>query len=282
MFDKVAGHIGYNDAEHTYTNTNTKRKYTSVTTLIHQYVPEFKGDYWSTYKAVKDVIENKDPAMWYQYKRKAGGWEGVVKYYNKTKHTNKSLENAVSLRAAWYLDQWDRTRDHACELGSAIHAELEGAAYHSQQIKDETVVYDISQESILELQDFSSNRVYPELLIFNDEHLVAGQADKVFKQGNYVDIHDYKTCKKIDLEGFRGETLLAPFTQIPNANYWIYNIQLSMYGWMLEQLGYTVRDLQMHWIYGDDPESDVRDKVKTFNMDYMPQVVQEMMNLNIF
>lgn len=282
QFDKTAGHVGYNDEKHVYVNKNTKRKYISVTTLIHKFVPEFKAAYWSTYKAIKDVIENKDPAMWYKYKQQAGGWEKVVPYYKKN-NTNKSLANAVDLRAAWYLDQWDRTRDHACELGTAIHNELEGAAYHSQQIKDEAVNYDVSQENILVLQDFNSNRVYPELLIYNDEYMVAGQADKVFKRGNIVDIHDYKTCKKIDVEAFRGETLLAPFTNIPNANYWIYTIQLSMYGWMLEQLGYQVGELKMHWIYGDNPEeSDVRDKVKTFDLEYMPDVVQEMMNQNIF
>ena len=282
-FDKTAGHVAYNDKKHIYVNTNNKRRYISVTTLVHKYVPEFKAAYWSTYKAVKDVMENKDPDLWYKYKRQAGGWEKVVDYYNKkSSKTNKSLKNAVDLRAAWYLEQWDRTRDHACELGTAIHNELEGAAYTSQKIREDIVNYDVSQENILALQDFTTNRVYPELLIYNDEFMVAGQADKVFKHGNVVDIHDYKTCKKIDIEGFRGETLLAPFTNIPNANYWIYTLQLSMYGWMLEQLGYQVRDLKMHWIYGDDPESDVRDKVKTFDLEYMPTEVEQMMNLNIF
>ena len=50
-----------------------------------------------------------------------------------------------------------------------------------------------------------------------------------------------------------------------------------MYGWMLEQMGYKVRNLYMHWIYGENKESRVRDKVKTFKLEYKPEIVVEMM-----
>jgi hypothetical protein len=283
QIDKQAAHIAYNDAVHQYRNLNNNRKYISVTTLIHQYVPEFKAEYWSTYKALKDVMENNNPDIWYQFKRKAGGWEKAVGYYNKQqKGKNKSLDSAVSKRATHYIKSWDDTRNNACELGSDIHLELENAAIHSQQIRDEKTIYEVSQDNILAIQDFNSNGVYPELLIYNDEYAVAGQADKVFKRGNVIDIHDYKTCKAIDYEGFRGETLLTPFQHIQNANYWIYELQLSMYAYMLEQCGYEVGSLQMHWIYGDDPESNVRDKVKTFTLKYKRSEVKLMMELNIF
>jgi len=279
-YDKVAAHVGYNDKAHTYTNTKTSNKYVSVTTLIHNFVPPFKADYWATYKAIKDVLGE---ATFGRFKRRAGGWESVVGYYGKHPNLLAQYTVAIELKKQWYFDEWDRVRDNACELGSAIHNELEGAAYHSQQIRGDEVNYIVSQDNILALQDFSSNRVYPELLIYSDEFMVAGQADKVFKQGNYVDIHDYKTCKAIDVEGFRGETLLDPVSHLQNANYWIYTLQLSMYAFMLEQCGYTVRNLEMHWIYGDNPEtSNVRDKVKTFHLKYMRDEVVKIMETNKF
>jgi len=278
-YDKTAAHVGYDDKAHTYTNTKNHNKYISVTTLIHKYVPEFKADYWATYKAIKDVLGYSEFA---RYKRRAGNWEKVVPYHKANPNVLARYAVAIELKKQWYFDEWDRVRDNACELGSAIHNELEGAAYHSQQIRGNEINYIVSQDNILALQDFSNNRVYPELLIYNDEYMVAGQADKVFKEGDYVDIHDYKTCKSIDTEGFRGETLLDPVKHLQNANYWIYSLQLSMYGFMLEQCGYKVRNLEMHWIYGDDPESNVRDKVKTFNLKYMQKEVMDIMETNKF
>lgn len=279
-YDKQAAHIGYNDKAHTYTNIKSNNKYVSVTTLIHKFVPEFKTDYWSTYKAIKDVLGYSEFS---RYKRRAGGWESVVPYHKKNPDVLNRYAVAIGLKKQWYIDEWERVKDNACELGSAIHNELEGAAIHSQKIKDDEVNYVVSQDNILALQDFNNNRVYPELLIYSDEYMVAGQADKVFKQGNYVDIHDYKTCKSIDTEGFRGETLLKPVSHLQNANYWIYTLQLSMYAFMLEQCGYQVRDLYMHWIYGDNPEtSNVRDKVKTIQLTYMKNEVMEIMETNKF
>lgn len=279
-FDKIGGRVGYNDEAHTYTNLDTGVKYTSVTTLIGKYKPEFKTDYWSTYKAIKDTLEDPiDWKPWWLYKKAAGGWDGVVAYFKTDTgkvRLGKERLLAVKKRKKFYITLWEKEKNDSCALGSVIHLELEDAAFNFQQIQHKKVNYTVSQEDILSLQDFNTNGVYPELLIYNDEFGIAGQADKVFKEGIYVDIHDYKTCKEITKEPFMDETLLAPFTDIPNANYWIYEIQLSMYGWMLEQLGYKVRNLYMHWIYGDDKTSLVRDKVKTFTLDYRPDIILEM------
>lgn len=271
-YDKQAGSVGYKDDVHTYEHVGTKEKYVSVTTLIHHFVPEFKADYWSDYKAIKDTLEKAK--KWWFFKNSAGGWENVVNYYKGNIHmVAPPYREEIAIRKQQYLDKWEKEKNDACELGSKIHLELENAAFHSQQLRDdEEVTYRASQNDILALQDFDSNHFYPELLIYNDKYKVAGQADKVFKEGKYVDIHDYKTCKEISTEGFRGETFLEPFTHLPNANYWIYRLQLSTYGWMLEQCGYKVRKMYMHWLHGED-----RANLKTFEMDYTPQDVELMM-----
>ena len=280
-FDKIGGRVGYNDEAHTYTNIDTGNKYISVTTLIGKFKPEFKAVYWATYKAIKDIINDpRDWKPWWSYKKKAGGWTNVVAHFSTDLGKVGISDNQlfeIDVKKLYYIELWERQKDDACKLGSAIHLELEEAAFHCQQIRHKKINYDVSEKDILDLQDFSSNGVYPELLIYNDAFEVAGQADKVFKEGIYVDIHDYKTCKEITQESFMEETLLSPFTHIPNANYWIYEIQLSMYGWMLEQLGYKVRHLYMHWIYGENKKSNVRDKVKTFTLEYRKDIVVEMM-----
>lgn len=276
IYDKVSAKVGYNDSAHTYTNIISGEKYESVTTLIKRFTPEFKGEYWATYKAIKDVLENV--GLWYNYKREAGGWENVVDYYLKNGYL--SIAEDIAFRKQVYLDAWAEEGRVANIKGSIIHEDLEKAAYHAHYIKEGEINYEVTQEDILDIQDFTSNRIYPELLIHNDEYMVAGQADKVFKQGLQVDVHDYKTYKKLEYEGFRGETLLAPLAHIQNGNYWKTAIQLSIYGWMLEELGYEVRTLYMHWIRGKDKDDKERNHaVETYELPYLKdEVITLMLN----
>jgi len=97
---------------------------------------------------------------------------------------------------------------------------------------------------------------YPELLIFQlyflgKELMLCGQSDKVFigtdAQGRYVDIDDYKTSKKITdkpmwHEDYRRPIhFKPPISHVPQSKFHKYELQLSVYGWMLEQHGYRVR-----------------------------------------
>ena len=278
-YDKTSKAVGYNDSAHTYTNLKTGKRYESVTTLIKRFTPDFNGEYWATYKSVKDVLEKT--GQWWKYKKKAGGWENVVDFFNKTStQLHPAQLEDISFRKEAYLQNWREEGRIANIKGSAIHEELEAAAHHAKYIKQGIINYEVTQEDILAVQDFTSDRIYPELLIHNDEFMVAGQGDKIFKEGNKVDVHDYKTYKKMEHEGFRGETLLAPLTHLQNANYWKTALQLSMYGWMLEELGYEVRDLFMHWIRGKDKEDKERNhSVETYKLPYLrDEVITLMLN----
>ncbi len=95
-----------------------------------------------------------------------------------------------------------------------------------------------------------------------------------------MDVHDYKTCKSIDKEGFRGETFLKPLQHLQNANYWKFSLQLSTYAWMLQECGYKVRNLYMHHIHGKNREDKERNAgVKTYKLPYLEQEVREMMRV---
>ena len=126
MYDKVASHIGYNDEEHTYTNTRTGLKYISVTTLIHGFVPEFKSNYCATYKVLKDALEKH--GNWWDFKQAAGGWEEAVGYWEQQAINHPmQLQTTIRDRKQWYLDKWEAEKDNACVKGSAIHNQLEEA-----------------------------------------------------------------------------------------------------------------------------------------------------------
>ena len=212
-YDKVKGKIGFNEKEHTYTNIETGEKYISVTTLLSKFKPKFEGDYWATYKACKDAME--EAGEWYGFKKSAGGWENVVNYWHQQAINHPmQLQKDIKKRKKNYLTKWTKEGRIANEKGSKIHEDLEKAAHHSRLLREGDINYEVTEEDILAIQDFTTNKVYPELLIHNDEFMISGQCDQVFKEGKYVDIEDYKTYKKLSYEGFRDETMLQPIQHL--------------------------------------------------------------------
>jgi ATP-dependent exoDNAse (exonuclease V) beta subunit len=241
--------IKFEEKSHTYTNESTNQRYISVTTLIHKYVPEFDEFYWSSYKAIKDILESYN--MWRVYKSSCGGWENVVNSWLK-KPIGKYKEE-VELKRQSYIAQWADKRENACDIGTAEHKRRELKTSQTPLIRYDGVDYETcSNIDILAAQDFTTNRIYTELLVYNHEHRIAGQIDKVRKIGNRVWISDYKTNEEITKSAFRDEVLKAPLNDLPNANWYIYDLQLSFYGWLLEKRGYIVSGLELHHTRTDE------------------------------
>lgn len=257
----------FNPDNHTY--TKNELRYISVTQLIKRYTPVYDSEYWSTYKAIKDVMESM--GIFARYKQQAGGWENVVNHYLSTKefssHVTRFIESQIEERKQYYLDMWQKNKDDACEHGSEIHLKLQKEVME-KGVMHEGEPYPYSQSDILKVQDFESNGVYAELLVYNDEYRIAGQVDKVRKKGKKVFVSDYKTNKEITRIAFRNETLCPPLV-LPNANYYIYNLQVSLYAWMLEQCGYEIEGLEI---------IHLRDEVTVYSMKYLKKEVTAMLN----
>lgn len=260
--------IRFDEALHTYTHVESNENYISVTTLIDKYVPEFDESYWSLYKAIKDVLEIYN--QFKVYKLSVGGWEQVVSAWRQNPLIRYSDE--VQSKQEDYLLTWKRISEEACMVGTAEHKRRELELCKADYYEHDNISYQTpaaySQADILHIQDFASNRLYTELLVYNDEYMVAGQVDLVRKMGKRVWIRDYKTSKEITKKPFRDEKLLTPLNDLPNANWYVYNLQLSAYAWILEQCGYIVEGLDI---------LHTRSK-KIYDVPYLRDHVQMMMD----
>ena len=258
---------------HVYKNTAGQR-YISVTTLIGKYVPEFNADYWAQYKAIKDVFENM--GMWRKFKGAAGGWEHVVKHYNKYAHTlDLVLRRQVNERKQEYLDMWKLEGDKACKIGTRHHKQLESDMLNSRRVSLANGQADISAGDLLSIQQFDrgTNGVYTELLLWNDRYRIAGQADLVERYNKDVHIKDYKTFKRVEFEAFMDKKLKPPLNELPNTNYAKATMQLSTYGWMLEQAGFNVIGLTM--IHLDRNDGSL---IEEYPLAYRKDLVIKMLN----
>ncbi len=203
----------FKEEGHSYINHKTGEQYISVTTLLHKFVPE------------------KD-------------WQEIATKYSKK--NGKTPE--------YWIAEWKKINEEACEKGTAYHLvkQNEDLSQEIHIIKGRKLPLGEDTKSIEDLYQLKDG-VYTELLIWNNFLGIAGQSDKVIIETingvRYVDIIDYKTNKEIkdynyiDRDGKKviNESLIYPLNKYCNSNYWIYQLQLNLYGWLLEQFGFTLR-----------------------------------------
>lgn len=245
--DKEVGDIAYNDELHKYWSKSKRRIYTSVTTFIGMYHEKFDKAYWLPYKALQSIVTKDEWAKANRtYKKDKNG-----KSKPMLKHLRKLVgEDAYQASIKVIDGQWVNTNKAACDRGSIIHKSREDAymAAGSHVLDDK--VYMLGTDHKLDLED----GIYPELLMYDAEYLLSGQADRVIKEGRYVDIHDYKTNKKLDRESYLDKvtglrrSMMKPVDYLMDCNMIHYYLQLSLYAWILERQGFIPRKLTIEHI----------------------------------
>lgn len=225
--------VRFDETSHTYTSEKGDTLI-SVTTLLKKYVPPFDAHYWSTYKAIKEVLEKK--GIWAQYKQECGGWENVVPVTRNDKtfaHRAEVMEVKKRL-----LREWDDNAREAASKGTRFHKMKESTDRSAGTVRHEKLDLPVHPGDSFRSREFDSkDGVFPELLVFDLKLGIAGTADWVVKNAGIVTIKDYKTSGKIPREGFQGETLLYPLEKFPNAKFYIYALQLSLYAYIIQRRG---------------------------------------------
>ena len=280
VITKQNGNIAFVEETHKYFDvTNPEAKFTSVTTMIHEYTQPFDKDFWSAYKALEKLLP-KDT------------WNVEKKSLLSTKKFDKVLlelhsitENDFNREQQAILDEWDNENRKSCERGTKIHADLENSFYTAK--KDISLSkFEIGGKFECR-KDYSDldieNGVYPEYLISRvseDGKLrIAGQIDLLVKKGNHIIIADWKTNKKIDTKSFYNSKtktsvkMKFPLNNLDDVNYWHYTLQLSTYAWMIQKLNpeFIIEDLVLvHF--------DHSDNMTVYHLPYLKEEVIKMLN----
>lgn len=278
--DKQNGDICFNEAEHVYFHAkDPRRKYISVTTLIHKFEQPFDTQFWSAYKAMEQILE---PDYWRVAQKelleKKKWSDKMLTIYN----VDENVFNAVQQNI---LDNWQKENMASTKRGSAIHANLEHSFY-SQKENISIQKYGIggSFTCIEGMTDLSlDNGLYPEYLIHydtpDDKLHIAGQIDLLVKQENQFSIIDWKTNKQIKTKSYfdkktkTSEKLKYPLSNLDNCNYSVYNMQLSTYAWMIEQNHPELKCKELVLVHFDH-----NNNMTTYNMPYLKNEVEKMIS----
>ena len=277
---KQNGNIAFIEETHKYFDvTNPDAKFTSVTTIVHEYTQPFDKDFWSAYKALEKLL-SKDV------------WNIEKKSLLNTKKFDKVLlelhgidENDFNREQQAVLDAWDEENRKSCDRGTKIHADLENSFYvkkHDIDISKYHVGGKFECRKDYNTLDLE-NGIYPEYLISRvseDGKLrIAGQIDLLVKKGNRIYICDYKTNKEIKTKSFfnnktkQSVKMKFPLNNLDDVNYWHYAMQLSTYAWMIQKLNpeFTIEDLIMiHF--------DHSDNMTVYHLPYLKTEVIKMLN----
>lgn len=192
----------YDDASHTYyTMVNGRRiVYVSATTLISKYKQPFDA------KAV------------------------AIKYAEKHGQTPE-----------YWIKQWAKVSKDACNYGTAVHNAKERLEY---ELSPNTI--DTSQVRMLNYHALSDG-IYPELKLWHHDWKIAGRSDKCIVETvngkRFMHIEDYKTNKELKQQSYQYKDgafkmLKPPIAHIQDCNMQHYTLQLSLYQYMAEYLGF--------------------------------------------
>lgn len=191
--DKQNGDICFNEDAHVYFNIkDPKKKYISVTTLIHKFEPPFDKDFWSAYKAIEQLVE---PDYWRQIRKELLATKSYTPKLLAGYDINIDDFNAVQQNI---LDGWQKENLASTQRGSKIHSDLEHSFY-AQKTDISLQKYGLGGRFVcvegkteLDLE----NGVYPEYLIYYESPdgklSLAGQIDLLVKEGNSFSIIDWK------------------------------------------------------------------------------------------
>jgi len=133
------------------------------------------------------------------------------------------------------LEIWEKEKQIACDRGTPIHKAMEEFILHKKvNTSYPQTMYDSFTDI---LREYRVKSISSEKLLHLDEFQVAGTADIIIDHDDkHFSVLDFKTNKRIRSTSQYDEFLLDPVQHLPNCEYTVYSLQLSMYAYMYEQM----------------------------------------------
>lgn len=256
------GRVQFQEEGHIYTKDGVR--YESVSSFLSNFVPPYPRDHWLSYGALNEMLPDfvDIKADWVNGGRAIND-PGLIALALPFINGREEEFNARKQRLSAI---WDAKNADSIKRGNKYHLEQENKAYEQgfmintfdgkkfktypkERIKGKN-------EAIVDhLSELEPGYYYPELLLWSDEHELAGQSDKVFiekiRGKKWAHLDDFKTNGKLTNRPFFYKNygtvmMLEPIEYIPNSKVHYYELQLSTYAYMLELHGINIKSVCLH------------------------------------
>lgn len=173
----------------------------------------------------------------------------IKKFVKQVDFSQKAIDKdlRLGLEKGTTQKEWDTKKDKACELGTRVH--LFGEVY---PLNKKLIPSDGFEKAIVKFWNDLPDFIVPvvlEIQMYHKKYMFAGTADILLyntKTDTYI-IGDYKTNEKL-FSNFKGKKLLFPFQNLLETNFNKYQIQLSLYQILFEQIGLKVSSRKLVWL----------------------------------
>lgn len=238
----------FDEPQHKYTDT-LGNGYISTTTILHNYQPKFDKSYWLRKKSKElGILEKKLEQQWDTIKDEA---------CERGSNTHNGLEDGIKggsqfKKAIQYLE----TRQSGEMITVADIPTILGN-YRLLDLSEFIELTENKYPQIYEVfQRYTDNgyQIYAEIGTFLIDFLVSGTIDVLLLREDKFVIGDWKTnrgglkfeagyfkkdksqkpAQTTDIWVPKQDFLLPPVNNLPNCNGSVYNLQLSMYAFMVE------------------------------------------------
>ena len=164
--------------------------------------------------------------------------------------------------------EWKKINQDSLDKGHAIHADLEYFV-NTGKIRKSPYKNIVKQFKKIEF----NGKLQSEIQLFSLKHRIAGTCDLVelFDDGS-LNLLDFKSNKKWTTYNFFGTRLLHPFSHMFETHFNTYSLQLNLYAFLLEELGYWVKDLTVFWI---NPKTEIMEVKK---LPFLPRETKLLIN----
>jgi hypothetical protein len=183
------------------------------------------------------------------------------------------------------LKIWKDKSDYAKKVGTGYHKFKEDSLIKESKDLGKKVFTQQEDKGIKYSFDLSNLEpgIYPEMILYDHDHLITGTSDIVIIDGKYIDIEDHKTSEEITTKGtayFRPELgrktvkmLMTPLSHLEDINFNHYALQLSGYAYMLERYGYIPRKLQINHVIFESKDLGIVKEVVPYQIPYLKKEV---------
>ena len=239
----------FDEPKHKYTD-NFGNEYISTTTILHKYKAEFDKAYW---------LKKKSKELGISETRLAKQWQDITdEACVRGTATHNNLEDGVKSTSMFYKAVQHIPRD---DNSMTTVADIETIDQYIRPIvlDDFIVKTENKYPKIYEVFDYyigQGYKIYSEIGAFIPNLLVSGTIDILVLREDQFVIGDWKTNRgglKFESGYYKKDktqkphqttdewvntknTLLPPVNHLPECNGSIYNLQLSMYAFMVEYI----------------------------------------------
>lgn len=246
------------------------------TTAMLQSYHVFDREFWLSYKALEATCS---PEIFDKIKLNLMRCKKVDPKYISDLEAYNAKKAEIDL-------EWKQKNEEAKQAGTQVHEFLEKLivsdpedCLHTFQIP--TDKYKLEKAEMFQENDGIFTEYRMEVPI-NEEYVIIGIPDVIIKENNHIKLIDYKAVEKIDtsarfdLSSKKKKTMAYPLNGIPDCNFYLYSLQLSVYAWMLQKINpeFIIDSLEIYHIKNGKIK-------KTYPVEYMKNTVETLVKWHV-